>query len=139
MFKSLLTISVISFGWGFLAQFILCGLYVSAVMDPESLSLWGLLALYTASETWVVGVLLHFALAVPIQLFVFGKLQSEDPEVYPLTAVGICVGLAFSAGVWAGDWDWRLFALLVPTAFSFGGMWWNRIGLHRPLGEGTPA
>lgn len=133
-----MTISIFSLGAGFSVQLILCGLYVSAVMVPEDPALWLLLALYTASETLGVGVLL-FAGSISLQVLVFGKMKREDPDAYPLTAVGIGIGISVSAGVWAGDWDWRLFALMVPAAFFFGGMWWNRIGLPRLDGDGITA
>lgn len=102
-------------------------------MVPEDPALWLLLALYTASETLGVGVLL-FAGSIPLQVLVFGKMKREDPDAYPLTAVGIGIGISVSAGVWAGDWDWRLFALMVPAAFFFG----NVVEPDRiaPLGRG---
>ncbi|MFD1425881.1 hypothetical protein [Kroppenstedtia sanguinis] len=133
MYKSLLTISIYSLGAGFSVQLILCGLYVSAMIVPEDPVLWLLLALYVASETWWVGALL-FAGSIPLQVLVFGKMKREEPDVYPLTAVGIGIGMLAFVEIWLGIWDWRLFALMVPAAFFFGGMWWNRIGLPR-LGE----
>ncbi|WP_188433327.1 hypothetical protein [Kroppenstedtia guangzhouensis] len=138
VFKSLFTISIFSLGAGFSVQLILCGLYVSAVMVPEDPALWLLLALYMASETLGTGVLL-FAGSIPLQVLVFGKMKREDPDVYPLSAVGIGIGISVSTAMWAGEWDWRLFALLVPTAFFFGGMWWNRIGLPRLNEDGISA
>ncbi|MGF7088210.1 hypothetical protein JOD24_002055 [Kroppenstedtia sanguinis] len=137
MYKALITISIYSLGAGFSVQLILCSLYVSAIIVPEDPVLWFLLALYAVSETWWVGVLL-FAGSIPLQVLVFRKMKREEPDAYPLTAVGIGIGMLAFAGMWLEIWDWRLFALMVPAAFLFGGMWWNRIGLPRLDEKGIP-
>ncbi|PTX63346.1 hypothetical protein C8P63_104193 [Melghirimyces profundicolus] len=133
MVKSVLTISVTSFGAGIAVQFVLCALYISAVIEPGNPALWMLLAAYLASGTLGIGGLLYFTVAAPLLFILLWRLRQEEPGFYPLTAMGVCVGLSAWGGSWMGGLDWRLFALMVPSAFFFGGMWWNRIELNRSV------
>ncbi|MDA8353836.1 MAG: hypothetical protein M0Z65_11795 [Firmicutes bacterium] len=131
MFKSLLVISITSFVIGLGFQIMICGLYITTIIEAYDPALVLLLALYLVSETLVIGGVLYFVVAAPLLFLLLGKLHMTEPGFYPLAAILLCAVLAASKGFYTEMMDWRLFALFVPAAFFFGGMWWNRIELDR--------
>lgn len=127
MFRPVIRISLLSFGGGVAAQWFICALYISSVIGQIDGTLWLMLILYLSSETLILAAILFFGFGVPVYSVVLRGVQRSTPGIYPLLTV--LIGLIMGLGItwWNGHVDWLLFALLLPAAFLFGGLWWNRI------------
>jgi hypothetical protein len=127
MIKPVIRISLLSFSGGIAAQWVICALYLSSVIGQMDGTLWLLLVLYLSSETLLLSALLFFGCGVPLYSVVLQSVRKDRPGIYPLLTVLICFTLGMGAYWWNEYFDWRFFALLLPAAFFFGGLWWNRI------------
>ncbi|MDR6226725.1 hypothetical protein [Desmospora profundinema] len=131
MIKPVIRISLLSFGGGVAAQWLIFALYLSSVMGQMDGTLWLLLVLYLSSETLLLSALLFFGCGVPLYSVVLQSVRKDQPGVYPLLTVLICLAMGIGVYWWNGTFDWRFFALLLPAAFFFGGLWWNRFVVDR--------
>ncbi|PTM57848.1 hypothetical protein [Desmospora activa] len=131
MIRPVISISLLSFGGGVAAQWFICALYISSMIEQIDGTLWLLLILYLSSETLLLAAILFFGFGVPIYSVILRWIHRDTPGIYPLLTVFI--GLIMGVGMtwWNGHFDWLLFALLLPAAFLFGGLWWNRIVVDR--------
>ncbi|SDX23240.1 hypothetical protein SAMN05444487_11283 [Marininema mesophilum] len=134
MVRRIVSISLSSFGAGLLVQFILSGLYASSLLGDMKLSFFLLITLYVVSERLLMGALLFFAVAVPVGSVVLKWLRQKEPFAYPAVTLLLALLITGFMGRWTDGFDWRLLIFLMPAAFFFGGLWWNKIE-----GEQIPA
>ncbi|OYD07092.1 hypothetical protein [Paludifilum halophilum] len=138
MLKRIVSISLSSFVAGATVQFMVFGLYVSALVVPQNFSVWFLLTLYAISETVLLCTGLHFVCAVPLYSLILRNLRRDERRYYPLCTLP--VGILFAAGLtWmTGEFDERIFTFLLPAGLIFGILWWNRIEVGSDATPRTP-